>query len=174
MDAVSSDGQAIVESKAIEHDRIGGGGFQCHSLRMSRKSGKSDTMATPSDAAVRVDKWLWAARFFKTRSAASTAVKGGKIKADGHNAKPSTSVRAGQRLSISKGDELFEVDVQDVSDKRGPASQAHALYAETPESNERRRERAAERRVANVSVPRSIGRPDKKQRRQLRRFKEGD
>lgn len=141
---------------------------------MSRKSGKSDTLAASANEAVRVDKWLWAARFFKTRSTASTAVKGGKIKVDGHNAKPSTNVRAGQRLSISKGYDLFEVDVQDVSDKRGPASQAEALYLETPESGERRRERAAERRAARVSVPRSSSRPDKKQRRQLRRFKEGD
>lgn len=173
MDSVGSHGQAIVEPKAVKHDSIGGGGLACHSLGMSRKSGKSDTAATPADDGVRIDKWLWAARFFKTRSAASTAVKGGKIKVDGHNAKPSTNVRAGQRLSISKGDDLFEIDVQALSDKRGPASQAQALYAETPEGEARRQERAAERRAARISVPRSTGRPDKKQRRELRRFKQG-
>ena len=140
---------------------------------MSQKSGKSSSEAVVGDPSVRVDKWLWAARFFKTRSLASTAVKGGKIKVNGHNAKPSTSVRAGQRLSVSKGDVLFEVDVQDVSDKRGPASDAQALYLETPASVEHRQAQAEERRAARMSMPRAIGRPDKKQRRQLRRFKEG-
>jgi len=147
-------------------------GFCCHSLRMSQSPRKpADRVETTS---VRVDKWLWAARFFKTRSLASAAVKGGKIEIDGHNAKPSTGVRAGQRLSITKGELHFEVDVHAVSEKRGPASQAEALYVETPQSIEQRRAAAAERRAAHLTMPRPIGRPDKKQRRQLRRFKTGE
>ncbi|MES1925992.1 S4 domain-containing protein [Salinisphaera sp. T31B1] len=138
---------------------------------MSRDTRKPAPSFEP--AAVRVDKWLWAARFFKTRSLASTAVKGGKIEVDGHNAKPSTSVRPGQRLNVTKGEDRFEIDIQAVSDKRGPASQAQTLYVETPASVKRRGEQAEQRRAARISMPHSTHRPDKKQRRQLRRFKEG-
>lgn len=141
---------------------------------MSRKSGKSDSNTSAPEQAVRVDKWLWAARFFKTRRLASAAVKGGRIEVNGHNAKPSTNVRPGLRLRISKSDVLFEVDVFDVSDKRGPASTAETLYAETQTSIERRKAQAAERKTARASMPRPLARPDKKQRRQLRRFKQGD
>ena len=139
---------------------------------MSSRSRKPEDVA--DTAPVRVDKWLWAARFFKTRSLASTAVKGGKIELDGHNAKPSTGLRPGHRLHITKGELHFEVDVLAVSEKRGPASQAQALYAETPESVERRAAAAAERKAAQMTMPRTIGRPDKKERRQLRRFKTGE
>ncbi|MES1955628.1 heat shock protein Hsp15 [Salinisphaera hydrothermalis EPR70] len=143
----------------------------CQSLDMNQASRKSESTAAP---AVRVDKWLWAARFFKTRSLASTAVKGGKVEIDGHKAKPSANVRAGQQLRITKGEVVFEIDIVDVSDKRGPATQAETLYSETEASRERRAERAAERRAARISMPRPTSRPDKKQRRQLRRFKHGD
>lgn len=137
---------------------------------MSQASRKSDT----SSSTVRIDKWLWAARFFKTRSLASSAVKGGKVEIDGHNAKPSATVRPGQHLRVTKGEAVFEVEIEAVSDQRGPASQAQALYSETEESRKRRTERAAERRAARLSMPRPAARPDKKQRRQLRRFKHGD
>ena len=143
----------------------------CQSLDMSQASRKSESSAGP---AVRVDKWLWAARFFKTRSLASTAVKGGKIEVNGHKAKPSATLRPGHRLRVTKGEVVFEVEVADVSDKRGPANQAEALYTETEASRERRAERAAERRAARISMPRPTARPDKKQRRELRRFKHGD
>lgn len=137
---------------------------------MSRTHQKSDAQTD----AVRIDKWLWAARFFKTRSLASDAVKGGKVEIDGHRAKPSSAVRAGQRLHISKGETAFEIDVAAVSEHRGPASEAQALYTETEGSRQRRSERAAERRASRLSMPRPTSRPDKKQRRQLRRFKHGD
>lgn len=143
----------------------------CQSLGMSNASRKSQPTTTP---AVRIDKWLWAARFFKTRNLASTAVKGGKVEIDDYKAKPSAAVRAGQRLRVTKGETVFEVDIDDVSDQRGPASQAETLYTETQASREYRAERAAERRAARLSMPRPAGRPDKKQRRQLRRFKHGD
>ncbi|WP_348762234.1 S4 domain-containing protein [uncultured Salinisphaera sp.] len=124
--------------------------------------------------AVRVDKWLWAARFFKTRSLATTAIKGGHIELDGHKAKASAAVRAGQMLRIKKGEQRFEVEVVDVADKRGPATQAEQLYRETPESQGRRADAAAERRAARLAMPRPDSRPDKKSRRRLRRFKQGD
>lgn len=124
--------------------------------------------------AVRVDKWLWAARFFKTRSLATTAIKGGHIELDGHKAKASAAVRAGQMLRIKKGEQRFEVEVVDVADKRGPATQAEQLYRETPESQSRRADAAAERRAARLAMPRPDSRPDKKSRRRLRRFKQGD
>ena len=124
--------------------------------------------------AVRVDKWLWAARFFKPRSLATTAIKGGHIELDGHKAKASAAVRAGQMLRIKKGEQRFEVEVVDVADKRGPATQAEQLYRETPESQGRRADAAAERRAARLAMPRPDSRPDKKSRRRLRRFKQGD
>jgi ribosome-associated heat shock protein Hsp15 len=138
---------------------------------MSSKSRKPQAASPPS---VRIDKWLWAARFFKTRSLAATAVKGGKVEIDGHNAKASAAVHPGQQLRVTKEEMVFEIEINAVSDKRGPASQAQTLYTETTASRERRAERATERRAARASMPRPSGRPDKKQRRQLRRFKHGD
>ena len=129
---------------------------------------------TGAGPTVRIDKWLWAARFFKTRSLATTAIKGGHIELDGHKAKASAAVRAGQMLRIKKGEQRFEVEVVDVADKRGPATQAEQLYRETPESQGRRADAAAERRAARLAMPRPDSRPDKKSRRRLRRFKQGD
>lgn len=123
---------------------------------------------------MRVDKWLWAARFFKTRSLAANAVKGGKVHVNDHRAKPSASLRTGDRLSVTKGEVAYEIVVEGLSDKRGPASVAAALYTETPASVAYRGQRAAERNAARISMPRPSVRPDKKQRRQLRRFKQGD
>lgn len=126
------------------------------------------------NTSVRVDKWLWAARFFKTRSLAAKAVKGGKVHVNGHRAKASTGVHINDRLDITKGETAFEIDVLDLADKRGPASAAVQLYAETPASREVREQRAEERRIARISMPRPAIRPDKKQRRELRRFKQGE
>lgn len=144
----------------------------CHSADMSKKSRASDTSSQTSTA--RIDKWLWAARFFKTRSLASTAVKGGKVEVDGHKAKPSTTVCAGQRLYVTKDQRTFEVDIDAVSEKRGPASQAQQLYTETAASQDKRERQAEEQRIANMSMPRPTRRPDKRQRRRLRQFKFGD
>jgi ribosome-associated heat shock protein Hsp15 len=83
---------------------------------------------------VRIDSWLWAARFFKTRTLAKTAVEGGKIHIDGSRTKPSKAVQPGQTVTITKGTEHFEVIVRDLSSKRGPAKVAQTLYEETPES----------------------------------------
>lgn len=126
------------------------------------------------NSSVRVDQWLWAARFFKTRSLASKAVKGGKVQVNGKRAKASTGVHVGDRLNVTKGESAFEIEVRDLSDQRGAASRAQQLYEETAQSRAIREERAAERRAARTSMPRPSVRPDKKQRRQLRRFKQGE
>ena len=101
---------------------------------------------------VRIDRWLWAARFFKTRGAATDAVLGGHVHVNGARVKPSKDVRAGDRLEVTVGDVRREVVVRAVGDKRGSAAAAAALYEETPESIARREQRAAERRLARPSA----------------------
>lgn len=130
--------------------------------------------AEPTNGRVRLDKWLWAARFFKTRSQASAAVKGGHVHADGQRAKPSAAVSVGDCLEIVKGSTTFVVRVAGLSDKRGPARVAQTLYEETADSIARRQADAEARRLTRMGTPQSARRPDKKQRRQLRRFKQGD
>lgn len=97
---------------------------------------------------VRLDKWLWAARFFKTRSLAQEAIDGGKVHVDGDRVKPSRAVRAGQRISIRKGEQRWEIVVVGLSDRRGPAADAQGLYEETPASIAAREQAAEERRLA--------------------------
>lgn len=121
---------------------------------------------------VRLDKWLWAARFFKTRSQASTAVKGGHVHLNGQRAKPSVNVSSGDRLRVTKGPVNFVVDVTGLADKRGPATVAQTLYAETQDSITRREADAEARRLARMSTPQPDRRPDKRQRRKLRQFKQ--
>ena len=123
----------------------------------------------PEDS-VRLDKWLWAARFFKTRAVAAAAASGGKVHSNGQAVKPSRPVREGDAFEIRRGFELFEITVTGLSEQRGPASSAALLYRETADSEARRRQEAEQRRLANLARPRSEGRPDKKQRRQIRRF----
>lgn len=122
-------------------------------------------------AAVRLDKWLWAARFFKTRGLAAEAIKGGKVEINGTRAKPARSVRIGDRLQVRRGPELFEVDVAALSQQRGPAAQAVLLYQETVQSRERREEEAALRKAEALSRPKFPGRPTKRDRREIVRFK---
>jgi len=97
---------------------------------------------------VRVDKWLWAARFFKTRGLASEAIQGGRVHVGGVRAKPAKEVRVGDTLEITIGQAAWTVVVRRLSDRRGPAVEAALLYEETPESRERRERLAAERRAA--------------------------
>ncbi len=121
---------------------------------------------------VRLDKWLWAARFFKTRRLATEAIAGGHVHLDGQRVKPSRPVRVGDRLEIRKGEVRFEIDVLALSERRGPASEAAKLYRETPESLARReREREARRLAAQAPAP--ARRPDKRARRRLRDVKGG-
>ncbi len=119
---------------------------------------------------VRLDKWLWAARFYKTRALASTAVSGGKVHLQGHRIKPSRAVKIGDCFEIQRGFERFEVIVAGLSERRGSATEAQMLYQETEASREQREIEAEKRRLAALQRPRSPTRPDKKQRRKIRQF----
>ena len=123
-----------------------------------------------NDDRVRLDKWLWAARFYKTRALAGEAVSGGKVHLQGHRVKPSRAVKINDRFEIQRGFERFEVVVTGLSERRGTATEAAALYRETEASAVRRAQEAEKRRLAALARPRSERRPDKKQRRQIHRF----
>jgi len=117
---------------------------------------------------VRLDLWLWAARFFKTRSLAKQAVDTGKVDLAGQRAKSSRGVRVGDPLRIVRGEEVFEVEVRGLSDQRGPASVAQALYFESEASRQRREAALAERRAARAGYQAPQSRPDKRARRLIR------
>jgi ribosome-associated heat shock protein Hsp15 len=121
---------------------------------------------------VRLDKWLWAARFFKTRSLAKAAIEGGKVQLDGNRVKVSREVRTGDRLRIRQGWDEKDVIVCAISDQRRGATEAQALYEETPESLRRREEAAAARKAAGGMLERPVRKPNKKERRQIHRFRD--
>lgn len=122
---------------------------------------------------VRLDRWLWAARFFKTRRLAVEAINAGKVEVNGGRAKAAKEVRPGFEVSVRKGDYEFEVIVLALGDRRGSATVAAGLYQEKPESVARR-EKLREQIAAAPAPIRPAGRPDKKSRRQLASFKRGD
>lgn len=131
-------------------------------------------MASDADPRVRLDKWLWAARFFKTRSLAKQAIEGGKVHYEGQRCKVSKEVEVGATLTIRQDLDECEVVVQALSTQRRGAPEARLLYAETPASAARRDVSAAERRsqrLAGLIGP--SDRPTKKQRRQIHQFKRG-
>ena len=121
---------------------------------------------------MRLDKWLWAARFYKTRSLAADAVDGGKVRVNGAPAKPARNIRIGDRLRLHVGDQDWELEVLGLNEQRRPAAEAQSLYAETPESFEGRARAALLRHLAPAAVPERKGRPTKRDRRQLARFHE--
>jgi ribosome-associated heat shock protein Hsp15 len=127
-------------------------------------------MSAADKSGVRLDKWLWAARFFKTRALATAAVKGGKVHLSGQRARPSRLVGIGDRYEIRRAFERYEIVVTGLADRRGPAAEAALLYEETESSIARRTEEAEKRRLARLQRPRPDSKPDKKQRRQIRRF----
>jgi ribosome-associated heat shock protein Hsp15 len=116
---------------------------------------------------VRVDKWLWAARFFKTRGLAAEAVAGGRVHVNGERVKPAKAVRAGDTLAMRIGEVQRTVVVTSVSDKRGPATVAAMLYDETPDSIAGRERAAAERRLARPPGADLGSRPTKQARRRI-------
>lgn len=124
-----------------------------------------------ADDKVRLDKWLWAARFFKTRSMATEAIEGGHVHLNGDKVKPARMVKLGDMLRILAAHGEFEVQVIALADKRGPAEVARTLYAETPESAEKRARLAEDKALApQFDHPEVRGRPTKKWRRQLHYF----
>jgi len=123
---------------------------------------------------IRIDKWLWAARFFKTRSLAVEAVVGGKVKLNGERTKAAKIVRIGDEVRVQNGPYEHVVRVQALSDRRGPASQAALLFQESAESRVAREHLAGQLAATRVVFERGEGRPTKKARRDLIRFKKGD
>ena len=118
----------------------------------------------------RIDKWLWCARFFKTRSLASQAVSGGHVEVHGSRVKPSRTVQAGDLLTIRRNQVEWTVEVLALSDKRGPATVARTLYAETEVSLARRERQQEERRALGQQGGFPERRPDKHERRKIRQF----
>ena len=127
-----------------------------------------------SDASLRVDRWLWFTRFYKTRSAASTAVHGGHVRVNGEPAKAATLVKAGDRVRLKKRQLTWELIVTAVPTRRGPAKEARACYEESDESISRRMETQVELRRDRMQMPMTKGRPDKHTRRRLRQRNRGE
>jgi ribosome-associated heat shock protein Hsp15 len=121
------------------------------------------------ESKVRIDKWLWAARFFKTRSLSTDAINGGKVHVNRERIKPARSVKVGDKLTIRQGFREMTVIVQNLSTHRGPATVAQKLYEETPESIEKRL-KSAEEYAQNGERPRGSGRPTKRDQRAIHRF----
>ena len=126
-------------------------------------------MSTAAPDEIRLDKWLWAARFFKTRQLAVEAVNGGKVQLNGQRVKPGRSIRPGAQLRIHKGSLEWEIEVLGLSRQRLSAPRAALLYSESDESRERRQTLTRERREARLQVHPGE-RPTKRDRRQLERF----
>ena len=136
-----------------------------------RSSKQDQAHAGVAAEAVRLDKWLWAARFFKTRSLAATAVNGGKVHLNGARTKPARALRIGDTLEIRRGEETYTVVVKALDTRRGPAAKARLLYEETAESLTRRQIQREQRRLQQAAAPHPERRPSKKDRRRLMAWK---
>ena len=123
---------------------------------------------------VRIDKWLWAARFYKTRSVAKQAIEGGKVRSDGQRIKASREITVGMQLTIRTGWDDRTVEVIELSDQRRGATEAQKLYRETQESVTKRESDAQQRKLLHQGEGLPPKRPTKKQRRQIHRFREQD
>jgi ribosome-associated heat shock protein Hsp15 len=123
---------------------------------------------------VRMDKWLWAARFFRTRALAARACELGRVETGGVRAKPAREVHRGDRLRIENDGGVFEVEVLELSEVRGPASVAQKLYLESDESRQARSKAAEERRAMQQLMPAPERRPSKRDRRRIIRFRGGN
>lgn len=121
----------------------------------------------PGAETLRVDRWLWCARFYKSRAQASEAVAGGRVHVNGARVKPSRALKVGDRVSISQAGRDVDLQVRAIPARRGPAPEARTYYEETPESIVRGARRQEQHRLAALAAPRPDGRPDKKSRREL-------
>lgn len=120
---------------------------------------------------VRLDKWLWAARFYKTRALAREMVEGGKVHYNGQRSKPSKMVELNAELTLRQGNDERTVIITAIGDQRRPASEAQQMYAETAASIEKREKNALARKMNALTMPHPDRRPDKKERRDLLKFK---
>ncbi len=123
---------------------------------------------------VRLDKWLWAARLFKTRAAAQLAVAGGKVKLNGERAKPAKALSVGDTLQVQIGEVAWTLRVEQLSEQRGPATVARTLYREDDASRAQREAASALRRLTREPARDRVGRPTKHERRALDRWRQGD
>jgi ribosome-associated heat shock protein Hsp15 len=138
---------------------------------MSRRDLHGNHAELAATASTRIDKWLWAARFYRTRSLAAQAVDAGQVRVNGERVKPSHVVRSAMRVTVRKQDLTFDVEVLETADRRGSASVAATLYRETAESIAARAAALAERRAAHARMLASAqGRPTKRDRRKLEDF----
>ena len=126
----------------------------------------------PATARVRLDKWLWAARFFRTRAQAKQAIDAGRVNVNGARAKPAREIDVGCELMVKRGDDEFTLIVVALSDERRGAPEAQRLYAETSESVLRREQQSKNRRVASFGMIAPPNRPTKKDRRELDRWRQ--
>ncbi|MFV0543901.1 MAG: RNA-binding S4 domain-containing protein [Marinicella pacifica] len=120
---------------------------------------------------VRIDKWLWAARFYKTRSLAKKKIEQGKVKVNGQRSKPARTIEVGDQVSIKKGQTQWIVDVLELSEQRGPAKVAQTLYRETEASQQAREDQQLLNKLQYHSTPKPEGRPSSRDRRELRDLK---
>lgn len=120
---------------------------------------------------VRIDKWLWAARFYKTRAMATEAINGGHVHLNGQRIKPSRTVMVGDEISITRPPYTFDIQVKALSEKRGPATIALTLYDENQQSKDKRESLRQQLRLQAANNPSPQKRPDKQQRRKIIRFK---
>ncbi|WP_435928724.1 ribosome-associated heat shock protein Hsp15 [Dryocola sp. BD613] len=130
-------------------------------------------MKEKPSAGVRLDKWLWAARFYKTRAVAREMIEGGKVHYNGQRSKPSKIVELNAMLTLRQGNDERTVKVLGITEQRRPATEAMQLYAETAESIEKREKMALSRKMNSLTMPHPDRRPDKKERRDLMKFKHG-
>ena len=131
-------------------------------------------MKEKSIEGVRLDKWLWAARFYKTRALAREMIEGGKVHYTGQRSKPSKVVELNAQLTLRQGNDERTVVIKAITEQRRPATEAVVLYEETAESIEKREKVALARKLNALTMPHPDRRPDKKERRDLMRFKYGD
>lgn len=141
---------------------------------MARGHARDDDEEGGDEEKFRLDKWLWAARFFKTRALAAEAIAGGKIEVNGDKPKRAKPLKVGDELRIRLGPYLHHVFVRELSARRGPAETARTLYEETPESIAARELHASRLKAAPPAFFYEKGRPTKKDRRDLRRLRGGD
>jgi len=127
-----------------------------------------------STGGVRLDKWLWAARFYKTRSLATTAINAGEVRVARERVKPARDVKVGDELQVRRGDDVMDIVVRELSSVRGAAPVAQRLYDETGESRQRRARAAERRALAREPALDLKGRPTKRDARELRRLRGGD
>lgn len=124
-------------------------------------------------ASIRLDKWLWTARFFKTRQLAVEAINGGKVHLNGQRTKPGKEIKAGSHLRIHKGSLEWDLEVVSLAKQRRPASEAVLLYQESENSRQRREQLQEERRLLKAANPQPSSKPSKRDRRMIHRFTQG-